>query len=103
MEASWQEQIDQLLAPGNRTDSPGCALGVYRDGAAIYSRGYGMAHLEHGVPITSSTVFHVASISKQFTAIAIGLLARSGQLSLDGDIRTYVPELRAPSPITFVT
>jgi CubicO group peptidase (beta-lactamase class C family) len=101
MESSWQERIDQLLAPWNRPDSPGCALGVYRDGEMRYSRGYGMAHLEHGVPITPATVFHIASISKQFTAIAIGLLARSGQLSLDDDIRTYVPELRAPSPITF--
>lgn len=101
MEAPWRDRIDQLLAPWNREDSPGCALGVYRDGEMIYSRGYGMAHLEHGVPIRPSTVFHVASISKQFTAFAIGLLARSGQISLDDDLRRHVPEVRAPSPITF--
>jgi CubicO group peptidase (beta-lactamase class C family) len=101
MEASSQERIDQLFAPWHRKDSPGCALAIYRDGEVIHSRGYGMAHLEHGVPITPATVFHIASISKQLTAVAVGLLARAGQLSLDDDIRTYVPELPAPGPIRF--
>jgi len=64
-----------------------------RDGRIIYKHGYGMADLDHNVTITPSTVFHVASMSKQFTAASILLLAQQGKLSLDDDIRKYIPEL----------
>lgn len=87
------ERVDKVFAQWDRPDSPGCALAVIRDGAIIYGRGYGSAHLEHGVPITPSTVFHVASVSKQFTAFAVLLLAQQGKLSLTDDVRTCVPEL----------
>lgn len=101
MEESRRERIDQLFAAWDRSDSPGCALGIYRDGQTIYSRAYGMAQLEHGIALTPASVFHLASISKQFTAVTIGLLARAGRLSLHDDIRTYVPELPGTAPITF--
>ena len=69
------------------------ALAVIRDGEIVYEQGYGLANLEYDIPVTASTVFHVASVSKQFTALAIHLLAHAGQLSLDDDIRTYLPEV----------
>jgi CubicO group peptidase (beta-lactamase class C family) len=87
------ERVDELFAEWDRGDSPGCALGIVRQGELIYARGYGMANLDLGVPITPASVCHVASVSKQFTAIAIALLADEGKLGLDDDVRAYVPEL----------
>src|SRR5580704_3906932 len=87
------KQVDQVFAKWDSTSSPGCALSVIKDGEIVYKRGYGMADLDHDVPITSETVFHVASISKQFTAAAILLLAQEGKLSLDDDVRKYITEL----------
>ena len=86
-------QVDKVFEKWDKPDSPGCALGVYKDGKIIYKRGYGMADLNDDVPITPATVFHVASMSKQFTAASIVLLAQQGKLSLDDDIRKYIPEL----------
>ena len=86
-------RVDSLFAAYNRTDSPGCALGVYRDGSIAYARGYGMADLEQGVAIAPHTVFDIGSTSKQFTAAALALLEQDGLLSLDDDVREYVPEL----------
>ena len=87
------KQVDKLFAKWDRADSPGCALGVYRNGQVVYKRGYGMEDLNEDVHITPSTVFHVASMSKQFTAAAIVLLAQQGKLSLDDEVRKYIPEL----------
>src|SRR5438132_578380 len=87
------EKIDQLLAPWDRPDSPGCALAVVRDGEIVYHRGYGLANLEYEIPITPATIFHVASVSKQFTAMAVLLLAQEDKLSLEDDIRQHVPEV----------
>lgn len=86
-------RVDSLFAEWDRPGSPGCALGVVRDGRLAYARGYGSANLDHDVPITPSTVFYIASVSKQFTAASIALLAQQGRLSLDDDVRTYIPEL----------
>lgn len=86
-------KIDQLLALWNKPDSPGAALAVIQDGEIIHQRGYGSANLEYGIPITPATVFHVASVSKQFTAFAIAMLAAQGKLSLDDEVRTYLPEM----------
>jgi CubicO group peptidase (beta-lactamase class C family) len=86
-------QVDAIFAPWNSDATPGCAVGVARDGTPDYVRGYGMSNLEYGVAITPRSVFHVASISKQFTAFSIGLLAQEGKLSLDDDIRKYLPEM----------
>ena len=73
--------------------SPGCALNLIADGKSVYEKGYGYASLELDVPITPRTVFDIGSVSKQFTAMSILLLARDGKLSLDDDIRRYVPAL----------
>jgi len=85
--------VDSLFSEWDKPDSPGCALGVIRDGRLIYARGYGMANLEYDVPITPKTVFRVASMSKQFTAACIALLVERGLISLDDDVRKYIPEL----------
>jgi CubicO group peptidase (beta-lactamase class C family) len=85
-------RVDQLFAQWNRSDSPGCSLGVSKHGVPVYERGYGMANLELEVSITPAAVFPAASISKQFTAMSILLLAQRGQLSLDDEVRKYIPE-----------
>src|SRR4029434_7873138 len=70
-----------------------CAAAASQDGRTVYEAGYGSANLEADVPITPASIFHAASVSKQFTAMAVLLLAREGKLSLDADVRTYLPEL----------
>jgi CubicO group peptidase (beta-lactamase class C family) len=87
------DAFDAIFAQWNRDDSPGCAVMVLRDGQVVEARGYGQASLEYPSPITSQTVFHVASISKQFTAFAVLLLVNEGRLSLDDDVRRHVPEV----------
>jgi CubicO group peptidase (beta-lactamase class C family) len=91
--AGARQRVDAVFAAYDKTDSPGCALAIYRDGEIVYERGYGMASLEHGVAITPQTVFDIGSTSKQFTAFSILLLERQGKLSLDDDVRRFVPEL----------
>jgi CubicO group peptidase (beta-lactamase class C family) len=93
--------VDRVFDAYRGTDSPGCALGVSRNGRVVYERGYGMANLETGTPITPASIFHVASVSKQFTAMSIMLLAKDGKLSIDDDIRKYLPEI--PSYGTTIT
>src|SRR5262245_29128367 len=73
--------------------TPGCAVGVSRDGAIVLEKAYGMADLEHDVPNRPDTIFEAGSVSKQFTAMAVLLLEKDGKLSLDDDVRKYVPEL----------
>ncbi len=87
------KQVDDLFQKMDTTTLPGCALSVMKDGKIVYERGYGMADLDHNIPITPATVFHVASMSKQFTAASIVLLAQEGKLSLDDPVRKYIPEL----------
>jgi len=87
------KKVDQLFATWDKPESPGAAIAIIKDGAVVYKRGYGSANLEYNVPITPQTVFHVASVSKQFTAFAITLLASQGKLSLDDDIRKHLPEV----------
>jgi CubicO group peptidase (beta-lactamase class C family) len=87
-------KIDQVFADYAKPDSPGCSLAVYRNGAIAYAQGYGMASLELGVPITPQTVFDIGSTSKQFTAFSILLLQQRGRLSVEDDIRKFLPEIR---------
>ena len=91
--ASFAADIDAIFSVWNAPDSPGCAVLITMDGDPLYRRGHGLASLEHGAPITSATVFNVGAISKQFTAMAILLLEDEGNLTLDDDVRRYVPEL----------
>lgn len=86
-------RADSVFQPFDRSDGPGCALGIYQDGALLYARGYGMASLEHGIALTPRSVLDVGSISKQFTAMAILLLEKDGKLALDDPIRKLFPEL----------
>ncbi len=86
-------RVDRVFRQYDRTDGPGCAVGVYRDGKLILAKGYGMADLEHDVPIAPDTVFYIGSTSKQFVTACIVLLAEEGKLALDDDVRKYVPEL----------
>jgi CubicO group peptidase (beta-lactamase class C family) len=90
---SESAQVDQLFTEWDKPTSPGCALVIMRDGHIIYERGYGMADLDHNVKITPTTVFHVASMSKQFTAASVLMLVQEGKLSLDDEAIKYVPEL----------
>jgi CubicO group peptidase (beta-lactamase class C family) len=86
-------RVDRIFAAYAHADTPGCAVGVVRDGKLVYERGYGMADLDHDIPNGPDMVYYVGSVSKQFTAAAIALLALDGRLSLDDDVRKWVPEL----------
>src|SRR5687768_4041794 len=90
--SSRATRVDPLFAAWNRPDSPGCGVGVSRNGAVIYEHGYGMASLERKVPITSSTVFPLASITKPFTAMSVLLAAEKGLLSLDDEGSKYIAD-----------
>jgi CubicO group peptidase (beta-lactamase class C family) len=97
----FTDKVNQLFAQWDKPDLPGCALAVMKNGQIVYQRGYGTANLELSVPLTTATVFNVGSIAKQFTAMSILLLAQQGKLSLDDDLRKYVPEVPDfGSPIT---
>lgn len=87
------ERVDEVFARWDGTTSPGCAVGVVRDGLIVLEEAYGMADLEHGIANTPETIFEGGSLSKQFTAAAVVLLALDGKLSLDDDVRDHVPEL----------
>jgi len=86
-------RIDAAFSAYATRGSPGCATGIVRDGSLAWARGYGLASLEHEVAITPVTIFDLGSTSKQITATAVALLARDGRLSLDDDLRKYVPEI----------
>ncbi len=95
------DKVDKLFAQWDSTVSPGAALAIIKDGEIIYKRGYGMANLEHNVTIAPTTVFRIGSTSKQFTAACIATLVLDGKISLDDDIRKYIPEMpKYEKPIT---
>ncbi len=85
-------KIDELFKQWDKPDTPGCALAIIKDGKIVYKKGYGMADLEHNIPITPKTIFTPGSISKQFTAMCILLLVEQNKISLDDDIRKYLPK-----------
>lgn len=87
---SIQQKIDKLFQRWDSENSPGCAVGIIRNDSLIFSKGYGLANLEYSVPNSPATIFHVASVSKQFTGYAIVLLARQGRLRLEDDVRQYL-------------
>jgi len=99
--ANLNAAVDAIFASRDSPASPGCALAVAQDGIVEYSRGYGYANLDYDIPITPQTVFDVASITKQFNAASITMLALDGNLSLDDNVRKWLPELpEFESPIT---
>ena len=87
-----RDEVDTLFAEFTRPGSPGCALGVLVDGKFVYKKVFGLANLEYDNPIRPSSVFHVASMAKQFTAMAALLLENSGKISLDDPISRYLPD-----------
>lgn len=100
MGAGQNARIDAVFKDYT-SQTPGCALGVFRNGAVAYARGYGMADLEHGVPITATSLFDVGSVSKQFAAAAVTMLADDGKLVFTDDIHKFIPELPTyGAPIT---
>ena len=91
---------DSTMAAYAVAGSPGGVVAVARGGEVVFAKGYGLAHLEHGAAITPETVFYIGSVGKQFTAFAVAVLAERGDLSLDADVRTYLPELDLERPVT---
>lgn len=94
-----ERRIDPLFAAWARPGSPGAVVGVMRGGVVELCKGYGLASLELGVPITPQTRFRIASVSKQFTVCAALMLAAEGRLALDDPPHKHLPELR-PLPVT---
>lgn len=92
-ETPEQKKVDGIFAAFDKPDSPGCAVGVIRDGMFLDRHGYGMASLELQAPLTPASVFYMGSVSKQFTAASMVLAQEQGLLSLDDDVRKYIPEL----------
>lgn len=92
-QATAAAQVDEIFSAYDHTWTPGCAVGVIRDGNFVLRRGYGMANLEYGIALSPESVFRIGSTSKQFTAAAVLLLTQEGKLSLDDDVRDYLPEL----------
>jgi CubicO group peptidase (beta-lactamase class C family) len=86
-------RVDRVFERWNSREAPGCAVGVARDGQPTFSRAYGMADLERDVAATPATIYEAGSVSKQFTAAAVTLLALQGRLSFEDDVRKYIPEL----------
>ena len=95
--ASEIAATEALLTPWHGDDVPGLALSVMVDSEVVFGAGAGQAHLEHVSPMGPDTPVHAASVSKQFTAFSIALLAADDLIDLDADIRTYLPELQ-PGP-----
>ena len=94
-------RVDAVFADYASADGPGCSLGVIRDGRLIHAAGYGSANLEYGIPNSPGTIYRIASVSKQFTAGAIALLALRGEVELDAPVQRYIPELPDyPAPPT---
>lgn len=87
---SVNKKIDSLFLKWNSSNSPGATIGIIKGDSLIYSKGYGMANIEYGIPNSPKTIFHMASVSKQFTAYALILLEARGKLRLDDDIRQYL-------------
>lgn len=89
----WKAEIDAVFEQWDATDSPGMMVHITRKGEVEYSRGFGMANIERGIPLSETSEFNIASMSKQFTAAAIAMLVEEGKLGLDDDIRTHLPYL----------
>lgn len=85
--------IDKIFEKSIDSKTPGCSVGVIKDGDFVLAKGYGLANLEHDIPLNADSIFRMASVSKQFTATAVLLLADEGVIDLNEDIRTYLPEL----------
>ena len=86
-------QIDRAFSSLGGAGAPGCAVGLSQNGQPVLTRAYGLANLEYDVPNTPETIFESGSVAKQFASAAVVLLAQDGKLSLDDDVRKYLPEV----------
>mgnify|MGYP006183925015 CR=1 FL=1 len=87
------EKIDAHLQLFEKPNSPGLSIGIIQNGNIIYSKGIGLASVESNTKNNTKTVFNIASIAKQFTASCIWVLVQEKKLSLEDDIRKYLPEM----------
>ncbi len=85
--------VDEVFADLAKPASPGCSVAIARDGQRLYAKGYGLANVEQNVALTPDSVFDIGSTSKQFSAASILLLEKQGKLSVNDDVRKYIPEL----------
>lgn len=92
-DADLSAAIDEVFAGIDRETEPGCVAGVIHKGEYVHKQGYGLANLEYLIPLDSGSVFRTGSVGKQFTAMAIAILAERGDLDLDADVHTYLPDL----------
>jgi CubicO group peptidase (beta-lactamase class C family) len=86
--AQQSAKVDSIMATFVGAGAPGAAVMVIHDGQVVHKKGYGLANVDAKVPITTSTAFDLASVSKQFTAMAIMILAERGKLGLDDSLTT---------------
>ncbi len=86
-------RVDALFASEIRPAAPGCVVGVFRSGETLLARAYGVANVEDARPLTPRTVFDLGSMSKPFTAIAVLMLEQAGRLTMDDEVRRWVPEI----------
>ncbi len=89
----FSHQVDAIFAAYDQASSPGCAVGVVRDGDFVYKHAYGRGSIELQSPLSPASVFYMGSVSKQFTAASVVLSAEKGYLSLDDDVRKWIPEI----------
>ena len=87
------KRVDDLFESWSKPGTPGAAVAIIQHGKLVYEKGYGLANLEYDIPVTPQTIYHVASVSKQFTAMALVLLEQEGKLSLEDEVHKYLPEL----------
>lgn len=92
-----ESRTDQAFADLDKEGSPGCSVGIQKDGKTLLVKGYGNADISAGTKIGADTYFNIASMSKQFTVLSILDLQAQGLLSVDDDIRTYLPEMPVAS------
>ena len=86
--------MDAIAEKSISPDEPGCSIGIIQNKEFIFKKSYGLANIEHQIPLSSQSVFRMASVSKQFTAFAVLLLADDGAIALTDDIRQHLPELK---------
>ena len=86
------QAVDSIFAGWNNPDTPGCALGIIKNGELVYAKGYGLANMEYDIPISASSVFRIGSTSKQFTAACIVILEEQGKLTLDDRLKSFFPD-----------
>jgi len=86
-------RVDQLFEKWNKENTPGAAVAIIHNGKLTFKNAYGMANLEHRIPLRTNSVFNIGSVSKQFTAFCIALLEKEGKINIEDDVRKYIPKL----------